>query len=405
MKKRYIIILAVILMIVLGSVVTFTKPVRPFIQLPGEVYPGTAKWPIIGDIFGGLTNTFMSSLVAWIIVLLIAVRLNARSRTADEVPTGFYNFFEWIIESAYNFAKNIAGPKVKDFFPFFMTFILFILVTNWMGLIPGWDSIGIWEYKPHFYAEKEIKTIEADLEAAHEAGEAEFEAYVAQLESEFGFEIETSGGHLTEAAEEEILHELEHEFDAENLGDLKLGALLIRKDNVDAGAAVEEDEEGRLVGRSAEAADWTIVPIFRPGATDLNYTLAFALIAMAMVQYYGIKYLGVRGYLAKFFPFIAPGFGKQVAKNPIKAIDPAVGLLELISEISKIISFAFRLLGNIFAGMVLLFVMAFLLPIANVVFFGLEFFVGLIQALVFGLLMLIFMVSATESHHGDEEHH
>ncbi|MCA9976149.1 MAG: F0F1 ATP synthase subunit A, partial [Anaerolineales bacterium] len=68
-------------------------------------------------------------------------------------------------------------------------------------------------------------------------------------------------------------------------------------------------------------------------------------------------------------------------------------------------SFAFRLLGNIFAGMVLLFVMAFLLPIANVVFFGLEFFVGLIQALVFGLLMLIFMVSATEGHHGEEEHH
>ncbi|MFN2206640.1 MAG: F0F1 ATP synthase subunit A, partial [Candidatus Promineifilaceae bacterium] len=67
-----------------------------------------------------------------------------------------------------------------------------------------------------------------------------------------------------------------------------------------------------------------------------------------------------------------------------------------------IISFAFRLLGNIFAGMVLLFVMAFLLPVANVAFFGLEFFVGLIQALVFGLLTLIFMASASTSHHGDD---
>ncbi|MFN2181790.1 MAG: F0F1 ATP synthase subunit A, partial [Candidatus Promineifilaceae bacterium] len=76
--------------------------------------------------------------------------------------------------------------------------------------------------------------------------------------------------------------------------------------------------------------------------------------------------------------------------------------LELISEFSKIISFAFRLLGNIFAGMVLLFVMAFLLPVANVAFFGLEFFVGLIQALVFGLLTLIFMASASTSHHGDD---
>ncbi|MCB0033672.1 MAG: F0F1 ATP synthase subunit A, partial [Anaerolineales bacterium] len=70
-----------------------------------------------------------------------------------------------------------------------------------------------------------------------------------------------------------------------------------------------------------------------------------------------------------------------------------------------IISFAFRLLGNIFAGMVLLFVMSFLLPAANIVFFGLEFFVGLIQAIVFALLMLIFMSSATESHHGDDHDH
>ena len=62
---------------------------------------------------------------------------------------------------------------------------------------------------------------------------------------------------------------------------------------------------------------------------------------MFMVQFYGFKYQGARGYLSKFFPFIAKGYGAQVAKNPIKAIDPAVGLLELVSEISKIISFVF----------------------------------------------------------------
>jgi len=134
-------------------------------------------------------------------------------------------------------------------------------------------------------------------------------------------------------------------------------------------------------------------------------TLAFALIAMVMVYYFGFKYLGARAYLAKFFPFIGKGFGAEVAANPIRAIDVAVGLLEFVGDISKIISFAFRLLGNIFAGMVLLFVMAFLLPAANIVFFGLEFFVGLIQALVFALLMIIFMNGATEAHgHGDEHH-
>lgn len=404
MKKRYFIILFVIGLLAL-SFVPFISPVRPFIQLPGEVWPGTKDWPFIGTVLGGMTNTFASALFAWLIVVILAVSLRAGSRTADEVPTGFYNFFEMVIEAAYNFAENIAGPKVRDFFPWFMSFLLIILITNWMGLIPGWDSIGFWEYKPHFYAEKEIKAIEAELETAEAEGEQALNDYLADLEAQFGFEIHLEDGHLSHETEEEILHELEHGFDEENLGDLRVNGLLLRADKNATGAEPEADEEGRPVGYSSEAADWTIVPVFRPGATDLNYTLAFALIAMVMVQYYGFKYLGARSYLSKFFPFIGKGFGAEVAKNPIKAIDPVVGLLELISEISKIISFAFRLLGNLFAGMVLLFVMAFLLPVANMAFFGLEFFVGLIQAAVFGLLMLIFMVSATESHHGDEEHH
>ncbi|MBK8902775.1 MAG: F0F1 ATP synthase subunit A [Anaerolineaceae bacterium] len=359
-----------------------------------------------------MTNTFASTLMAWLVVIILALTLRAGSRTADEVPTGFYNFFEMVIDGAYNFAENIAGPKVRDFFPWFMSFILIILITNWMGLIPGWDSIGFWEFKPHFEAEKEIALIEEGLATAEVEGEQAFANYVAGLENRFGIEVHLEDGHLSHETEEEILHEIEHEFDLANEGDLRVDGLLFENSllvraagNADAEADLETDEKGRPVGYNDQAADWTIVPIFRPGATDLNYTLAFALIAMVMVQYYGFKYLGARSYLSKFFPFIAKGFGQEVAKNPIKAIDPVVGLLELISEISKIISFAFRLLGNLFAGMVLLFVMAFLLPIANMAFFGLEFFVGLIQAAVFGLLMLIFMVSATTGHHGDEEHH
>lgn len=405
MKKRYFVILFVIGLIAL-SFVPFISPVRPFIQLPGEVWPGTQDWPFFGTVLGGMTNTFASALVAWLVVIILAVSLRAGSRTADEVPTGFYNFFEMVIDAAYKFAENIAGPKVKDFFPWFMSFLLIILVTNWMGLIPGWDSIGFWEHKPHFYAEKEIRLIDDGLAVAEIEGEGAVEKYVSDLEARYGVEVHLEGGELSHESEEEILHVLEEEFNADNKGDLRVNGLLLRADkNADTTAAVETDEEGRLVGYNDQAADWTIVPIFRPGATDLNYTLAFAVIAMVMVQYYGFKYLGARSYLSKFFPFIGKGFGQEVAKNPIKAIDPVVGLLELISEISKIISFAFRLLGNLFAGMVLLFVMAFLLPIANLAFFGLEFFVGLIQAAVFGLLMLIFMVSATTSHHGDEEHH
>jgi F-type H+-transporting ATPase subunit a len=377
-KKRYIVLICAVLVIIFGSFVTFTLPVMPFIQLPGEVYPGTQYWPIIGPIFGGLTNTFMASVVAYILILILAFSLRAGSRTSEEIPSGFYNLFEMIIEGAYNFAENIAESKVRDFFPYFMTIILIILLTNWMALIPGWDSVGLWEWKPHFYAEKDAKALEEQAAA--------------------------EGVELSKEEKEEFIHEATERYDAENLGDLRVSPWLLRAEDANASpdAPIETLDHGEKVGFNEEAADWTIVPFLRPGATDLNFTLAFALVAMFMVQYYGFKYQGGRGYLSKFFPFIAKGFGKEVGKNPIKAIDPAVGILELVSEISKIISFAFRLLGNIFAGMVLLFVMAFLLPVANVAFYGLEFFVGLIQALVFGLLTLIFMASASTGHHGDE---
>ncbi len=380
MKKRYILLIIVVLMILFGSIIAYTKPVLPFIQLPGEPYPGTeGLMPSFLFNNAGLINTFVATLVAWLVVLLLVVVLRAGSRTADEVPTGFYNVFEMILEGAYNFAQNIAGPKVREFFPYFMSFILIILVSNWMGLIPGYDSIGIWENKPHFAALK---------------AEKEFLATAA-----------AEGREVAREELEEVMHEAELAEDEANAWGLRDNLFLIRADNAIEGAPIERDSHGYAVGRNPEAADWTIVPFLRPASTDLNFTLAFALIAMVMVQYYGFKHLGF-GYLNKFFPFLEKNWVDKVKGDPIKAIDPAVGILELVSEISKIISFSFRLLGNMFAGMVLLFVMGYILSVANLAFFGLELFVGVIQALVFALLTLIFMNSATEHHGGGgEEHH
>ena len=129
------------------------------------------------------------------------------------------------------------------------------------------------------------------------------------------------------------------------------------------------------------------VPLFRAGTADLNATLALALIAMMTIQIAGFKTLGAN-YLKKFFNF----------GNPINFF---VGILELISEFSKIISFAFRLFGNIFAGEVLLTVIAFLIPIlAPVPFMGLELFVGFIQALVFSMLTSVFLsLAISKSEH------
>jgi F-type H+-transporting ATPase subunit a len=94
------------------------------------------------------------------------------------------------------------------------------------------------------------------------------------------------------------------------------------------------------------------------------------------------------------------------AMTGMKVIDLFVGLLELVSEFAKIVSFTFRLFGNIFAGAVLLFVMSFLVPFfVPLPFYGLELFVGFMQAFVFAILTLIFMVMATVSHAPGHDHH
>lgn len=127
------------------------------------------------------------------------------------------------------------------------------------------------------------------------------------------------------------------------------------------------------------------VPLLRGGTADLNITLGTALVAVFMIQIFGLQNLGL-GYLKKFINF----------SNPINFF---VGILELVSEFAKIMSFSFRLFGNIFAGEVLLAVIAFLLPLFGPLpFIGLELFVGFIQALVFATLTLVFINIATSEH-------
>lgn len=141
-----------------------------------------------------------------------------------------------------------------------------------------------------------------------------------------------------------------------------------------------------------------IVPFLRATATDLNFTIALALVAVVMTQVIGIRAQGAR-YFNKFINV------KTLFKKPVfGVIDFGVGILELVSEFSKVLSFAFRLFGNIFAGSVLLFVIGTLVPVfAQTGVLMLEFFVGAIQAIVFGMLTMTFMAQATQSH-GHEEH-
>jgi F-type H+-transporting ATPase subunit a len=131
-----------------------------------------------------------------------------------------------------------------------------------------------------------------------------------------------------------------------------------------------------------------LVHLFRAPSSDLTTTLALAIISVISTQIFGIAALGALKYLKKFFSF----------KGPVEFF---VGILEFLSEITKIISFSFRLFGNIFAGEVMLIVLTFLVPyLLPLPFYGLEIFVGFIQAFVFMALTTAFLkIATTEMEH------
>ena len=144
-----------------------------------------------------------------------------------------------------------------------------------------------------------------------------------------------------------------------------------------------------------------LVPFVRGISLDLNFTFALAIISVVMIQVVGFQAQGF-GYLSKFFNvrtlFKTPFFG---------AMDFLVSLIELLSEVIKVISFAFRLFFNMFAGIILVAVVAFLLgriTIVSSMIYFFELIIGIIQAFVFGMLTMVFMAMATQGHAHEEEH-
>jgi F-type H+-transporting ATPase subunit a len=140
-----------------------------------------------------------------------------------------------------------------------------------------------------------------------------------------------------------------------------------------------------------------LIPIFRSPTADLSTTVGLALITQVVAQYYGFKFQGKK-YLKKFFNFSAdPDSGWL--KPVLSFANGFAGILELMGEFIKVLSFGFRLFGNVFAGEVLLMVISFLTAFLVVdVFIALELFVGAIQALIFSILSLIFYQMATQHH-------
>lgn len=167
-------------------------------------------------------------------------------------------------------------------------------------------------------------------------------------------------------------------------------------------------------GYKFEEGHWAAaqVHLLRGANTDINFPLALALVSFVVVTYFGIRMTRI-GFFKQFFNFSQFFKGlRQVFTGKLKTglgalffgvIDIIVGFLELLSYFIRIISFTFRLFGNMTAGEILLLIASFLIPyLFAVVFYGLELFVGFVQALVFAGLTLVFLTMAT-SHHGEEE--
>jgi len=169
---------------------------------------------------------------------------------------------------------------------------------------------------------------------------------------------------------------------------------------------------GSITYTVAEHGEEHVLPLLRGANTDINFTLALALVSFVFVEYLGIRQGGLR-YFKKFFNFgqFNRGVGRLV-RGKVKSgfggigmgiIDMFVGMLEGIGEIMRVVSFTVRLFGNMLGGEILLLMMLFLMPfLLAVPFYGLELLIGTIQALIFGGLTLVFAVMAVTSHEYEE---
>ncbi len=238
----------------------------------------------IFDFFGFPVNNGL--ILSWIVVSVLLILGFLVYKNFKTIPGLLQNVFEVIIDGLLNAISGMfdSRKQAEKYFPVIATIFLLVLVSNWMGILPGVGSIGFYE---------------------------------------------THDGH-------EVL-----------------------------------------------------VPLLRSPGSDLNFTLALAVITVLAVNILGVAAIGFFKHFGKFISFKSP-------------IDFFVGMLELISEIVKMVSFSFRLFGNVFAGEVMLVIAAFFMPyLLPVPIMMLEIFVGFIQALVFGMLAAVFISLSVRHGHGE----
>ncbi|MFZ2804031.1 MAG: F0F1 ATP synthase subunit A [Patescibacteria group bacterium] len=250
----------------------------------------------------GVTNTYVNSTIVTLLFVCFAFFLRNR---ISKIPGKLQNAFETLVEFLLGYFDQVTHDreKSKRFLPLVGTLFMFILVSNWFGLLPGSGSVGVWQMV---------------------------------------------AGHLQ------------------------------------------------------------LVPIMRSANSDLNLTLAMAILSVLATHVFGIITLGFFVHANKYIQ-LGTIWKAVKSLNPVKMltaiVEFMVGLIEIFSEIAKVVSLSLRLFGNVFAGEVLLTVItglvAYFIPLP---FMAMELLVGVVQASVFALLVLVYLTVATDSPHGDEEH-
>ncbi len=255
-----------------------------------------------------VTNTLVNSALTAVgfIIFGLVIKLAVGSQK-NKAPRGVLNFFESILEVLLGYFDRVTRDRKKSlrFLPLVGSLFLFILISNWIGLLPGIGSIGLWEIKE---------------------GVREF------------------------------------------------------------------------------------IPLFRPANTDLNLTLAMAVLVVVTSHVLGIAAIGFFKYANKFIK-LGDLYKAIIHPSPVgimtAVIEFFVGLLEVVSEVAKMVSLSLRLFGNVFAGEVLLTVMASLMAyLVPLPFMGLELLVGIVQATVFAMLTLVYLtIATTEVHEHNSKTH
>ncbi|MBN2100079.1 MAG: F0F1 ATP synthase subunit A [Dehalococcoidia bacterium] len=394
-----------------------------------------------------ITNTLIAS---WITIVVATLFAFAATRKMKIIPGRLQGLVEMAMETLINFIESVAGHKNgRKFLPVIATIFIFVMFNAYLALLPVYGpsfNVTVKDEVETKYAgtvtavvhpeiedEEEVialidaadgshvkvkapvidgEAVEGEMEYHVAVGDAVSEGQVVAVIEDGTVEVEVEAPVGGTIAELTVLPKVHKEDDPilwiqtdDGMKEVSAPGKGHLEYHVAVGDTVEEDEV--VVEIVAKP------PLIRSASTDINMTLAMALIAVFFVELMGLTGRGFKHYISEYINvgelirgiklFFKGKIVDGLMATVTGVINVIIGFLEAISHMTRMISFAFRLFGNMTAGEILVLSATFLIPwIMAMPFYGLELLIGFIQALIFGGLTLVFASIAVG--HGSEEH-